>query len=205
MAIKYYFYPVWLRFWHWTNAVLCLLLIITGLSMQYSNPEYPFMRFELAVSVHNISGVLLSASYIIFVLGNIFTGNGRFYVIKRKTIISEALAQFKYYTVGMFKKEKSPYPINEKRKFNPIQKVTYVVVMYIFIPLLVITGWALLFPEIIVPNVFGASGLHLTDLLHIIIGFFVSVFLVIHIYFSTIGATKTAHFKAMMNGWHQAH
>lgn len=205
MAIKYYFYPLWLRAWHWINAILCILLIITGLSMQYSNPEYPFMRFDLAVSVHNISGVLLTASYLIFVLGNIFTGNGRFYVLRRKTIVQEAFAQLKYYTVGIFKKENPPYPINEKRKFNPMQKFTYVMVMYISMPLIIITGWALLFPEITVHDVFGVSGLHLTDLLHLVMGFFISIFLMIHIYFSTIGATPTAHFKAMIDGWHKAH
>lgn len=205
MAIKYYFYPLWLRFWHWTNAVLCILLIISGLSIQYSNPDYPFMQFELAVSIHNISGILLTASYLIFLLGNIFTGNGRYYKLNLKTITGELITQFKYYISGLFKGQKPPFPINEKRKFNPLQKVSYVVVMYIFFPLLFITGWALLFPEITVHNVFGGSGLHMTDLLHLITGFFVSVFLIVHIYFSTIGATPLSHFKAMMDGWHKAH
>ncbi|MCF8227330.1 MAG: cytochrome b/b6 domain-containing protein [Bacteroidales bacterium] len=205
MAVKYYFYPLWLRFWHWLNAVLCILLILTGLSMQYSNPDFPFMRFDLAVSIHNITGILLTASYLIFLVGNMITGNGRYYHLNLRTISTELMKQFKYYTLGLFRGEKPPFPINEKRKFNPLQKISYAVVMYVFIPLLIITGWALLFPEITIHDVFGVSGLHLTDLLHLIIGFFVSVFLIVHIYFSTIGATPLSHFKAMFNGWHKTH
>ncbi len=56
-----YLYPVWVRLWHLVNALLYLFLIITGLSMQYSNPEYPMIRFDIAVSMHNISGILLTA------------------------------------------------------------------------------------------------------------------------------------------------
>ncbi|MBE9484291.1 MAG: cytochrome b/b6 domain-containing protein, partial [Bacteroidetes bacterium] len=59
MEEKLYLYPVWVRFWHWANAILCLLLILTGLSMQYSDPEYPIIRFDWAVSIHDISGIIL--------------------------------------------------------------------------------------------------------------------------------------------------
>jgi thiosulfate reductase cytochrome b subunit len=43
-----------------------IVLIITGLSMQYSDPDYPLIRFDLAVGWHNIAGVLLTVSYFIF-------------------------------------------------------------------------------------------------------------------------------------------
>jgi thiosulfate reductase cytochrome b subunit len=205
MGVKYYLYPLWIRTWHWINAVLCLILIVSGISMQYSNPEYPFMRFDLAVSMHNIAGVILTANYLIYVFGNMFTGNKHYYKFNRKAFVSELISQGKYYLIGIFKKEKAPFPINEKRKFNPLQKASYIVIMYISFPLIIISGWALLFPEITIHNVFGASGLHLTDLLHVVMGFFVSVFLFIHVYFCTIGATPLSHFKAMINGWHKTH
>lgn len=200
---RIYLYPVWVRLWHWLNALLCLALIITGISMQYTGIEMPFIRFDIAVSVHNITGIALTGSYLIFILGNLFTKNGIYYNMKLKGLIKRVRKQFYYYTIGIFKKEKVPYPISEKRKFNPLQKVTYVIVMYIFLPLVFISGWALLFPEIIIDDFFGWSGLHLTDLLHVIIGFFISVFMLVHIYFCTIGSTASSNFKAMFNGWHE--
>ena len=80
---KIYLYPLWLRIWHHVNAVLMLALILTGVSMQYSNPDYPLIRFDIAVSVHNISGILLTLSYFYFFLGILFTSIGRHYVMKR--------------------------------------------------------------------------------------------------------------------------
>jgi thiosulfate reductase cytochrome b subunit len=65
-----------------------------------------------------------------------------------------------------------------------------------------ITGWALLFPETIILNVFGYSGILLTSLLHVIMGFVISIFLLIHLYFITFGHTLTSSMKSMLNGYH---
>jgi len=200
-----YLYPIWTRLWHLFNALLCLALIFTGLSMQYSNPEYPLIRFDIAVSIHNISGILLSINYLMILIGNLATGNGKYYWIRIKGFYNELLAQGKYYMFGMFRGEKAPYPINVDRKFNPLQKLSYVVIIYFFMPLIIITGWALIYPEMIFVNkIFGTSGLHFTDLLHIIAGFIISLFMLIHVYICTIGKPRGTHFRAIMSGWHQA-
>lgn len=200
-----YLYPVWIRLWHLINALLYLFLIFTGLSMQYSNPEYPFIRFDIAVSIHNTSGILLSINYIVVILGNIFTKNGQFYRIKKKGFMNELISQGRYYLFGIFKGSKAPYPINGKRKFNPLQKVAYVAVLYFLMPVIIITGFALIYPEmIVIRKLFGTSGLHFTDLLHIITGFILSIFMVVHIYLCTIGKPAGSHFRAMLSGWHHS-
>jgi thiosulfate reductase cytochrome b subunit len=200
-----YLYPVWIRLWHWFNAFLYLVLILTGLSMQYSNPEYPMLRFDLAVSIHNTSGILLSINYLVIILGNILTANGRFYRIKRKGFVHELMSQANYYLFGIFKGKKAPYPINGDRKFNPLQKISYVAVLYFMMPLVIITGWSMIFPELIFFNkIFGTSGLHFTDLLHILMGFILSLFMFVHIYLCTIGKPAGTHFRAMMSGWHHS-
>lgn len=203
MSEKLYLYPVWLRLWHLTNAILCLALIITGVSMQYSNPEYPLIRFDLAVNIHNISGFILTLNYFIFIIGNWTTPNGKYYKTKIKGLFDSLKKQFLYYTVGIFKSEKKPYPVSKEMKFNPLQKISYIFVMYLFLPIIFITGWGLFFPETIVHNFFGFSGIQITALLHTTIGFFISVFMFIHIYFCTIGTTALSNFKGMINGYHE--
>jgi len=203
MSERLYFYPLWIRVWHWINALMFIVLIITGLSMQYSSPDYPFIRFDRAVSWHNIGGLTVSGIYILFVIFNRFSFNRKYYRLKRKGFIQRLLTQFKFYSFGIFKGENPPFPISKKRKFNPLQKFSYLVVMYILMPLLIITGLGLLFPEIIISNVFGFSGIHLTSLLHIISGFLLSIFMVVHIYFCTIGTTPVSNFKGMFTGWHE--
>lgn len=200
-----YLYPIWIRLWHLCNALLYLLLILTGLSMQYSNPEFPMLRFDLAVSIHNTCGILLSLSYLVIVFGNIFTTNGRFYRMKRNGFTEDLIRQSRYYLFGIFKGDKAPYPINSERKFNPLQKISYVAVIYFLMPLVIFTGWSMIFPEMIFfDKIFGTSGLHFTDLIHILMGFILSIFMVIHIYLCTIGKPAGTHFRAMMSGWHHS-
>jgi thiosulfate reductase cytochrome b subunit len=113
--------------------------------------------------------------------------------------------QFYYYTVGLFKKENAPFPVDEESKFNPLQQLTYVVLMYGFVPFVIISGWGLLYPEMTVYSVFGISGLDLTDLLHIGTGFAISIIMCVHVYFCTIGKNPISNFKSMINGYHESH
>ena len=152
---RVYLYPVWVRLWHAFNLLICLVLITTGVSMQYSNPGYPLIRFDIAVTLHNVFGVLLTLSYIVFVIGNWKTGNGKYYRAKIKGFLKRLTKQAIYYSIGIFKNTKKPYPITKKRKFNPLQKLSYIVIMYIFMPIIFITGWAWLYPETIIHNFLG--------------------------------------------------
>jgi len=201
-----YLYPKWIRLWHMLNAIIFLLLIVTGLSMQYTAKENPayVVGFAKAVKWHNFAAVLLIINYIFFVTGNLLTKNGRYYRMGKNDFLSDPGKQLKYYSRGMFKGEKHPFPVTEERKFNPLQKLTYVLAMYIAIPLLIISGIGLLLPEITLPSLFGISGLILTDILHITMGFFLSIFIVIHIYTCTLGAKPTSLFWGIISGYHRS-
>ena len=202
---KIYLYPVWIRLWHLLNALLCLILIITGISMQFSNPKFPMIRFDVAVSIHNIVGIILCVNYFLFFLGNITTRNGKYYKLIFPGLFSRLMTQFRYYTRGLFKGETAPYPLNSERKFNPLQQITYVGSMYLLLPIIMITGWALMYPEVIPARFVWSSGLHLTDLFHITAAFLVSLFMFIHIYFCTIGKTPLSNFMSMIDGYHESH
>jgi thiosulfate reductase cytochrome b subunit len=201
-----YLYPKWVRLWHIANAILFLILIVTGISMQYTGRDENLMMvgFAKAVKWHNMSAFFLTASYVMFIIGNAFTGNGRYYKIERKNFLADLMAQTKYYAFGMFRGEKHPFPVTPERKFNPLQKFTYVLAMYVGMPLVIISGFGLLFPEITVQRVFGGSGLVMTDILHIVTGFLLSVFMVIHIYTCTLGSKPTSLFKGMISGYHES-
>jgi thiosulfate reductase cytochrome b subunit len=201
---RLYLYPVWIRIWHMANALLCLTLIVTGLSIQFSNPG-TVVKFKAAVSVHNIAGITLTISYAIFFIGNLFTANGAHYVIPVRGFLSRLQKQFHYYTIGLFKKENPPFPVTEEDKFNPLQQATYVLLMYVLVPFVVLSGWGLLFPEITVNSFLGFSGLDLTDLLHIVAGFAISIIMCVHVYFCTIGKNPFSNFKSMINGYHEPH
>jgi thiosulfate reductase cytochrome b subunit len=205
MAEKLYLYPKWLRLWHALNAIFILTLIITGVSMQFSSPEFGFIRFDIAVSLHNIAGMLLTLNYVLFIVGNKVSPNGKYYKMTLKGLFQRLTAQFLYYVIGIFRHEKPPFPVTKERKFNPLQQFTYVVAMYIMVPIVFITGWALLYPEILLTKIMGGGGLKINDFIHVIIGFLLSFFMFVHIYFCTIGATFVSNFKSMITGYHESH
>jgi len=202
MAEKLYLYPLWLRIWHGVNALLIIVLIVTGISLQYSNTQFMVIPFDLSVTYHNLAGIVVSVNYFFFFIANILSGNVRFYRLEAKGLVQHLMRQSMYYLSGMFKGESSPYPVTRDRKFNPLQKIAYIVVMYVLLPLVIISGIALLFPETIVPRVFGFSGIQLTALLHSAVGFGISLFLIIHVYISTTGKPISQNFKSIMTGWH---
>lgn len=200
---KLYLYPVWIRIWHWLNALSFLTLVFSGLSMQYSSPDFAILPFQTSVTMHNISGLVVSILLLVFIIVNRFTDNGFYYNMRIDTLASRLFNQSKYYIFGVFKGEKAPYPITMKRKFNPLQRFAYVVVMYIFMPLLVISGISLFFPEIIPSNLWGMNGVLLTAILHVSLGFGSSLFLIIHVYTCTMGKKPSTLFKGMITGYHQ--
>ncbi len=197
---KIYFYPLWLRIWHGFNALGIICLIVTGISMQ--SIESSFLNFKTAVKIHNMAGILVAASYLVFFLGNFITKNSRFYIIKPSGFLKRPMKQGYYYAWGMFHGMKSPYPLSEKRKFNPLQKYFYVIVMYLAVPLVIISGLGLLFPETIIDQIYNFSGVFITAVFHSALGFFISIFLLIHLYVSTIGKHPLGNFKSIVTGWH---
>lgn len=206
MATKrLYLYPIWIRLWHVTNALLFILLIITGFSLHYASIENSFIPFNISVVIHNVCAIILTVNYGIFIIGNIITNNGMFYSKWRKNLWPKLWKQFQFYAFGIFKGDPHPFPITKKQKFNPLQKVSYVFAMYLGMPLLVISGVGLMFPERIGQSIFNINALVFYDVLHLVVAFVLSIFLVIHLYTCTLGDKPGTLFKSMVNGYHEEH
>jgi thiosulfate reductase cytochrome b subunit len=76
--------------------------------------------------------------------------------------------------------------------------------MFLGMPLLIISGVGLLFPETTIKSFFGVSGLIYTDILHITMGFFLSLFMIIHIYTCTLGTRPASLFRGIITGYHES-
>jgi thiosulfate reductase cytochrome b subunit len=183
-----------------------IILIVTGLSMQYTDKDNPayVVGFAKAVKWHNSAALILVIGYIIYVTGNLLTENGKYYNSKKENFWYELGKQLRFYSYGMFKGEKHPFPVTPDRKFNPLQKFAYVMAMFLGMPLLIISGVGLLFPETTIKSFFGVSGLIYTDILHITMGFFLSLFMIIHIYTCTLGTRPASLFRGIITGYHES-
>jgi len=193
-------YPRWLRWWHWTNAVLFVTSLVTGLRIHYSGFHLPPFGFRADMLIHNSSGILLTLSFFVYLYGNLRLGNGRFYRIALADFHPGLVRQARYYLYGIFRGEPHPFPHSGDRKFNPMQKLGYLKIMYVLFPILAVTGWALLLPDRLPERTLGIPGITLWALVHTYLGFFFSLFLVVHVYLGTTGATPTEYFRLMWSG-----
>jgi hypothetical protein len=128
-----------------------LSVIISNDSYVIGTQQIPFLRTLSFIILGLVfAGIIVSLNYLLFIIGNAVTGNGKYYIVKFKNFLKRPMKQAYYYAWGMFHGMKPPYPLSENRKFNPLQKYSYLLVMYLFVPVVIISGFGLLFPEIII-------------------------------------------------------
>ncbi|OGU58829.1 MAG: hypothetical protein A2X64_09475 [Ignavibacteria bacterium GWF2_33_9] len=202
---KIYLYPTWLRIWHVLNALLFILLILSGISLHFSDDNELLVSFQLAVLTHNISGIVLSLNYLFFFIMNILSGNYKYYIPRLKNLPKKLLIQAKFYLIGIFDEEPHPFAVNKQSKFNPMQQLGYLSIMFVLLPIIIISGWALLFPEKAPENFFGFGGVWPMAITHTLVGFALIIFMVVHIYLGTTGHTTGELFKTIISGWHLSH
>ena len=205
MSDRIYLLPVWIRLWHWANALLIITLAITGISLHFADPKLPLVEFSLAARIHDVAGVALVALYAFFVVANIVSGNWWQYVPKPPGVLERCKVQARWYLIGIFKGEPHPYRVSEEANFNAMQAITYWVMMYLVMPLMLITGVLFLYPEFAPDRFFGFDGLLPIAMLHYITGAVIIMFMISHMYLGTTGKTATSMFKTMVTGWYEPH
>ena len=205
MSDRIYLLPLWIRLWHWTNALLIITLTITGISLHFADPKLPLVEFSLAARIHDVAGVALVALYAFFVVANIVSGNWWQYVPKPPGVLERCKVQARWYLIGIFKGEPHPYRVSEEANFNAMQAITYWVMMYLVMPLMLITGVLFLYPEFAPDRFFGFDGLLPIAMLHYLTGAVIIMFMISHMYLGTTGKTATSMFKTMVTGWYEHH
>jgi thiosulfate reductase cytochrome b subunit len=203
MTDRIYLLPLWIRLWHWSNALLIIVLTVTGISLHFADPNLPLVEFALAARLHQIAGVALVALYGFFVVANIVSGNWWQYVPKPPGVLERCKVQAMWYLVGIFKGEPHPYRVSEEANFNALQAISYWVIMYMIMPVMLLSGLIFLFPEFAPDRAFGFDGLLPVAILHYITGAAIVMFMIIHIYLGTTGATVASMFRTMITGWHE--
>ena len=203
MSERVYMLPLWLRIWHWTNALLIIALVASGVSLHFADPKAMLLPFSLARDVHTVAGVALCAAYGFFVIANSVSGNWWQYVPKPGSFLKNVWIQTRYYLWDVFRGRPHPFPPTPENNFNALQQIIYWVVMYLLMPALLITGVMFLWPELAPDRIMGVDGLLPVAVAHYVFGYFIFLFMLGHMYLATLGATPTSLLKMMVTGWHE--
>lgn len=191
-----YLYARYERFWHWLQTVLIMLLLVTGFEVK---GLYSLFGFQTAVKVHNFVGNTWLIAFLFFVFWVITTGEWRQYVPTTKKM----LAVVRYYMYGIFRGEAHPVPKRQDVKHNPLQRITYLILAAILLPVQMVTG--LFYWGYNSWPAWGLSGLSLevVAMIHLAGAFAILSFVIVHIYMITTGRTIFAHTRAMISGWEE--
>ncbi len=199
---RVYMYSVYERQWHWLQTVVIFILIFTGLIIH--EPDlFGMFSFRYVVQVHNIVAFILLINAALAAFYHFASGEIRQFLPKPYGFFDQAFSQAKYYLHGIFKNEPHPFEKTPDRKMNPLQQMTYLVLLNVLLPLQIITGllmWgAQRYPDI--SNTLG--GLPYLAPFHALVAWLFASFIVMHVYLTTTGHTPVANIKAMMLGWEE--
>lgn len=203
MSHRIFILPLWIRLWHWSNALLIILLTVSGASLHFADPKLHLVPFELAARIHDIAGLALAALYLFFVVANVVTGNWWQYVPKPGGFVERCKNQIVFYCWGIFRGAPHPYPPTTEANFNSLQQIIYWLVMYLLMPTLIVTGLIFLWPDFAPKRVMGMDGLLPVALLHYLMAVLIVSFMIAHIYLGTTGTKVTSLFRMMITGWHE--
>ena len=157
--------------------------------------------FKGMVLVHNITAAILLLNALLALLYNLISGDIKRFIPEPHGFFNQMIVQAKYYLNGIFKGDEHPFEKTREKRLNPLQKITYVAVLNILLPLQVLTGilmWGVQqFPEIAQK----LGGLPFLAPFHSLIAWSFISFIILHVYLTTTGHTPTAGIKSMIVGW----
>ncbi len=197
--IKIYLYTKFERFWHWLQALMIIILLITGIEI---HGTFTLLGYEDAVEIHSFVGLSWLVLFTFFVFWLFTTGEWRQYVPTTKKLFAVII----YYSIGIFQGKPHPVQKSPGAKHNPLQRLTYLGLSALLLPVQMVTG--LLYYTW---NLWGNSALPVLSvmplmpvaLLHTLVAFMLLSFLLVHVYMTTTGHSLFSHISGMVTGWEE--
>jgi len=185
------------RMWHWSQMALIFTLIFTGFRV---HGTHELISFNNAVTIHTWAALILLVIWAFATFWLFTTGEWRQYMPTGNNLIKVV----RYYAFGIFKGEHHPYIKTYRRKHNPLQALTYLMVKTIIFPAVWISGIAYLlisFGLTDLVSVFGINSVEFTATIHTIAAIAIVVFVIAHVYLLTTGHSSVEHLKPMITGY----
>ncbi|TVQ89340.1 MAG: cytochrome B [Chromatiaceae bacterium] len=182
------------RFWHWSQMLLIVVLMITGFGL---HGFHGLFSFRTAVTLHTWAAVTLLVLWAFGVFW-LFTTRTWRHFLPRATGLWGVL---RYYSWGIFRGERHPYRKAYWRKHNPLQALAYLMLKIILFPAIWTTGLIYMFyfawrnlPQ-------ATEALRMVALVHTGAAFAIVAFVMIHVYMLTTGHSFREHVMPMISGF----
>ena len=201
---KVYVHPLPVRIWHWINALGFVALILTGVQIRYVD-LFDVISFKSAIQLHNWIGFVLIGNFFVWFFFYLFSDKIKVYHPELSPMkhFHGSLRQIQYYGYGIFKGDPNPHHVSAYHKFNPLQSMTYQIIMLLLVPLQFFTGLLLWDLKHFAGAVDFFGGVRAVDTVHVVLFIFFTGFILVHPYLASLAHTPLAHFKAMITGYEE--
>lgn len=182
------------RLWHWSQVASILILLFTGARIMGLHGILPF---GLAVTIHSLVALALLLLWAFATFWLFTTGTWRQFVPSRQGLWQVA----RFYAWGVFLGEEHPYRKVLRRRHNPLQALAYLALKIMLFPAIWISGLAYLgytFWGHLDPS---GWAIWAVANIHILAGFAIAAFVVVHVYLLTVGHGFREHVKPMVTGF----
>jgi len=192
-------FPAWLRAWHWINAAVFLELIVTGFSLHFADAGAG-VPFRKAVIIHNALGVALIDAYLYYLIRIAVTGHWR-QLMPYRGQLGDIVKQTRFYLFGIFRGEHHPFLATPERRFNPIQQLSYIALIFFLLPGQALTGVFLLYPSYAPARFMDrVGGIGTMAVGHSLIAYASTAFFLIHLYLALTVAEPHTGVASMLLG-----
>jgi len=198
--VRHQLYSPYERIWHWLQALGIGLLMLTGVAIHLP-ARLGWLPFATAVALHNILGLALVANAFLGMFYYVTTGVIRQYLPEPRDFVSLSVRQVRYYLQGIFHGAAHPLEKSVQRRLNPLQQMTYLVILNVLLPLQMVTGLLMWGGQQWPQTVAAVGGLPVLGLIHTLGAWLFAAFVVMHVYLTTTGHTPLANLKAMILGY----
>lgn len=194
--VNIYLYSRYERLWHWLQSAIIVVLLITGFEV---HGTFSLLGFRSAVNTHNFVGLSWLILFAFFIFWLFTTGEYKQYIPTTRKMFKVV----RYYSYGIFRGEAHPVPKRKEAKHNPLQRLVYLSLAALLLPIQMATGF--LYWSYNSWQQWGLQWLSLPVIafIHMAGAFAILSFLAVHIYMTTTGHTIFAHIRAMITGWEE--
>lgn len=182
------------RFWHWTQMLLVVSLMVTGFGL---HGFHDLISFEMAVTLHTGAALLLLTIWAFATFWLFTTGEWKQYL----PTITGLWKVARFYSWGIFDGEAHPYRKVYKRKHNPLQALAYLGLKIVLFPAIWSTGIVYLLYGFWQGWPRASEWLFWIATTHTAAAFMMVAFLITHLYLLTVGHGFREHVKPMLSGF----
>ena len=182
------------RVWHWSQMALIFTLLFSGSAIYGVNA---LMGFADAVTLHTWAALILMALWLFATFWLLTTGQWRHYIPTTEKFKEVT----RFYAFGIFKGEDHPYKKTYRRKHNPLQALTYLLLKTVIFPAIWLSGIPYLLISFGIGGFLNGIGLENIALVHTLAAIAIASFIIAHLYLLTTGHSFVGHVKPMITGY----